>query len=91
MLLIDDLLKGLFVDVPFEISREVLREIKCQVDEERGHYSDPGEVRDEVRKLQVSLETGEISREEYDQREEELLTVLEELRTSRGSNQKTQP
>lgn len=79
MLLVDDLLNGLFIDVPMKISKKVLKEIKSQVDEEMGNYYSPEEVKNELKKLQVSLETGEISREEYDRREEELLDILESL------------
>ena len=81
MLVVDNLLKGLFVDVPLKISKKVLNEIQSQVDEELGNYYSPEEVQDELKKLQVSLETGEISREEYDKREEELLDILEALQS----------
>ncbi|MCF7876480.1 hypothetical protein K9M06_05440, partial [Candidatus Bipolaricaulota bacterium] len=64
MLVVDNLLKGLFVDVPLKISKKVLNEIQSQVDEELGNYYSPEEVQNELKKLQVSLETGEISREE---------------------------
>jgi len=77
MLLVDDLLKGLFVDVPLKISKKVLKEIQSQVDEEMGKYYSPEEVKNELKKLQVSLETGEITREEYDRREKDLLDILE--------------
>lgn len=81
MLLVDDLLKGLLVDVPTKITKQVMNEIMTQVDNELGNYYSPEEVRDELKKLQVSLETGEITREEYDKKEEELLDILEALRT----------
>lgn len=81
MLLVDDLLKGLLVDVPTKITKQVLDEIMTEVDNELGNYYSPEEVQDELRKLQVSLETGEISREEYDEREEELLDIMEALRS----------
>ncbi len=81
MLVVDNLLKGLFVDVPLKISKKVLNEIQSQVDEELGNYYSPEEVQNELKKLQVSLETGEISREEYDKREEELLDILEALQS----------
>lgn len=81
MLLVDDLLKGLLVDVPTKITKQVMNEIMTQVDNELGNYYSPEEVQDELKKLQVSLETGEITREEYDEREEELLDILEALRT----------
>lgn len=87
VLVVDNLLKGLFVDVPVKITKKVLREIQSQVDEELGNYYSPEEVQNELRKLQVSLETGEISREEYDQREEELLDILEALETLEEENQ----
>ncbi|MBS3736834.1 gas vesicle protein GvpG [Candidatus Bipolaricaulota bacterium] len=88
MLIVDDLLKGLFVDVPVKITKEVLKEIQRQVDAELGNYYSPEGVQNELRKLQVSLETGEISREEYDKREEELLDVLESLRSLNEETQK---
>lgn len=81
MLVVDDLLKGLLVDVPTKITKQVMNEIKTQVDNELGNYYSPEEVQDELKKLQVSLETGEITREEYDRREEELLDIMEALRT----------
>ncbi len=87
MLVVDNLLKGLFVDVPVKITKKVLREIQSQVDEELGNYYSPEEVQNELRKLQVSLETGEISSEEYDRREEELLDILEALESLEGENQ----
>ncbi len=79
--MVDDLLKGLLVDVPTKITKQVMNEIMTQVDNELGNYYSPEEVQDELKKLQVSLETGEITREEYDEREEELLDILEALRT----------
>ncbi len=79
--MVDDLLKGLLVDVPTKITKQVMNEIMTQVDNELGNYYSPEEVRDELKKLQVSLETGEITREEYDKKEEELLDILEALRT----------
>lgn len=81
MLVVDNMLKGLFVDVPIKISKKVLNEIQNQVDEELGNYYSPEEVQNELKRLQVSLETGEISREEYDKREEELLDILEALQS----------
>lgn len=81
MLVVDNMLKGLFVDVPLKISKKVLNEIQNQVDEELGNYYSPEEVQNELKRLQVSLETGEISREEYDKREEELLDILEALQS----------
>jgi hypothetical protein len=81
MLVVDDLLQGLLVDVPTKITKQVMNEIKTQVDNELGNYYSPEEVQDELKKLQVSLETGEITREEYDQREEELLDIMEALRS----------
>jgi len=87
VLVVDNLLKGLFVDVPVKITKKVLREIQSQVDEELGNYYSPEEVQNELRKLQVSLETGEISSEEYDRREEELLDILEALESLEGENQ----
>jgi len=67
--------------MPFQIGKKVLLEIKRKVDEERGAYESPEEVMGDLKKLQVSLETGEITIEEYDEREEELLEVLEELQS----------
>lgn len=81
MLLVDDLLKGLLIDVPTKITKQVMNEIMAQVDNELGNYYSPEEVQDELKKLQVSLETGEITREEYDKKEEELLDIIEALRT----------
>lgn len=81
MLLVDDLLKGLLVDVPTKITKQVMDEIMTEVDNELGNYYSPEEVQDELKKLQVSLETGEITREEYDKREEELLDIMEALRS----------
>lgn len=84
MLLVDDLLVG----VPLQISKKVLKEIKNRVDKEMGVYEDPEEVLQDLKKLQVSLETGEITREEYDKREEELLDILESLESLNEQNQK---
>lgn len=84
MFLIDDLLVG----VPLQISKKVLKEIKNKVDKEMGVYEDPEEVLQDLKKLQVSLETGEITREEYDKREEELLDILESLESLNEQNQK---
>jgi|GEM_PF-2383804 len=86
MLLVDDLLKGLLVDVPTKITKQVMNEIMAQVDNELGNYYSPEEVQDELKKLQVSLEMGEITREEYDKKEEELLDILEALRTIEEEN-----
>lgn len=76
MFLVDDLL----VRVPVKIGMEVLKEINRKVDEEQGFYESEEDVLEYIKELQVSLETGEITEEEYDRREKELLDVLEELR-----------
>ena len=54
-----------------------MQEILRKIDKELGNYSSREEVMDELRKLQVSLEMGEISEEDYDEREESLLDALE--------------
>lgn len=76
MILLDDLC----IKVPLKISWEVLQEIKDKVDKELGYYENEEEVLQDLRRLQVSLETGELEEETYDQRESELLDILEEMR-----------
>lgn len=75
MLILDDL----FVRIPIQIGKEVLNEISRRVEKEMGHYSSAEEVLGDLKSLQVSLDLGEITEEEYDAREAELLDELERL------------
>ena len=82
MLLLDDLL----INIPLNIGKKVLGEIKNQVDHQIGQFDNPEEVINEIKKLQVSLETGEITEDEYDKMEEELFDVLEEMKDERDED-----
>jgi hypothetical protein len=48
-------------------------------------YYDPAAVRTELARLEEQLEAGEITEEEFDQREDELLDRLEEALRRRGA------
>ncbi|MFD4258596.1 gas vesicle protein GvpG [Streptomyces sp. NPDC058534] len=55
-------------------------------------YYDPATVRAELARLEQQLESGEITEEEFDQQEDELLDRLEiASRTSAGLGQGTAP
>ncbi len=75
MLILDDLL----FRIPVQIGKEVLNEITERAEKEMGHYSSTEEVLSELKSLQVSLDLGEITEEEYDEKEKLLLDELERL------------
>ncbi|GGL80890.1 gas vesicle protein [Streptomyces fumigatiscleroticus] len=65
---------------PVRGSAWVIRQVLTEA--ERIYY-DPGTIRTELSRLEEQLEAGEITEEEFDQREDELLNRLETA--SRGS------
>lgn len=79
MFLIDDIilapLKGI-VFVGKKIDEMMQKEI-----------SDEGKIKERLMALQLKFEMDEISMEEYDKQEEELLDMIERIRVSKENNQ----
>lgn len=49
--------------------------------------SDEGRIKERLMELQLKFEMDEITMEEYDQREEELLNMIERIRADKENNQ----
>jgi hypothetical protein len=49
--------------------------------------SDEGRIKERLMELQLKFEMDEITVEEYDQREEELLNMIERIRADKENNQ----
>jgi hypothetical protein len=73
MLIIDDILLSPLKGLVF-----LGKKIQELVNEE---MSDEGRIKEMLMELQLKFEMDEIDEEEYDKREEELLQILEKIRT----------
>lgn len=76
------LLWDLFIGVPATLSREILKEIKREIDQEL--LLSEESIKRRLQELQIMLENGEISEEEYEELEGELIKKLKVLREKRG-------
>ncbi len=72
MFILDNLLMAPFKGVLF-----VAKKINEVIEKET---SDEGTVKERLMSLQLKLEMGEISEEDYDEKEDELLKLLENIR-----------
>ncbi len=75
------LLWDLLVGVPATLSREILKEIKKEIDQEL--LLSEESIKRRLQELQIMLENGEISEEEYEELEGELIKRLKVLRERR--------
>jgi hypothetical protein len=75
MLIIDDILLSPLKGLVF-----LGKKIQGLVNEE---MSDEGRIKEMLMELQLKFEMDEIDEEEYDKREEELLKILEKIRTEK--------
>ncbi len=80
MFLIDDLLMA-----PFKGIVSIGKKINEIIDKE---MSDEGTIKEKLMELQLKFEMDEIDEEEYDQKEEELLEILEQIRKSKQNQSK---
>ena len=76
MLIIDDLLL-----LPFKLYWNIFNGIKKEVDKEL--YPDESQVKEKLISLQMSLDSGKITEEEYERQEEKLMKRLRFLREYR--------
>jgi hypothetical protein len=53
----------------------------------QNEISDEGRIKERLMELQLEFEMDEISAEEYDKREEELLAMIEKIRADKEKNQ----
>lgn len=65
------------VKCPYLIAKKVHEMAMEELLDEEG-------IREELKELYVSLETGKISEEEFERREEELVDLLEEIMSYKG-------
>lgn len=72
------LLWDLLVGVPVTLSREILKQIKEEVDQEL--LLSEESVKRRLQELQIMLENGEISEEEYEELEAKLIERLKAVR-----------
>ena len=78
MFLIDDILLAPFKGIIF-----LAEKINEVVEKET---SDEGAVKERLMELQLKFEMDEITEEEYDQKEDELLTLLDNIREEKLNN-----
>jgi predicted DNA-binding protein (UPF0278 family) len=72
------LLWDLLIGVPATLSREILKEIKKEIDQEL--LLSEESIKRRLQELQIMVENGEISEEEYEELEGELIKRLRVLR-----------
>jgi len=72
------LLWDLLVGVPATLTREILAHIKEEIDQEM--LTTEGSIRQRLQELQVMLESGEITEEEYEDLEAKLIERLKAIR-----------
>lgn len=72
------LLWDLLVGVPATLTREILVHIKEEIDQEM--LTTEGSIRQRLQELQVMLESGEITEEEYEDLEAKLIERLKAIR-----------
>jgi len=72
------LLWDLLIGVPATLSREILKEIKKEIDQEL--LLSEESIKRRLQELQIMVENGEISEEEYEELEGELIQRLKVLR-----------
>lgn len=75
------LLWDLLVGVPVTLSREILKQIKEEIDQEL--LLSEESIKRRLQELQIMLENGEISEEEYEELEGELIKRLKALKERR--------
>lgn len=79
MFLLDDILLAPIKGIIF-IGKKVEELMQKEI-------SDEGRIKERLMELQLKFEMDEITMEEYDQREEELLGMIERIRADKENNQ----
>jgi len=79
MFLLDDIVLAPFKGIIF-IAEKIDELIQKEI-------SDEGRIKERLMALQLKFEMDEISVEEYDRQEEELLEMIERIRVSKENNQ----
>ena len=78
-------LSGILFGVPLTLSREILAKLRDEIDKERLITEES--IKERLQQLQLLLQDGELSEEEYEGLEEELierLRMVREYQKSRG-------
>jgi len=76
---------GILFGVPLTLSREILAKLRDEIDKERLVTEES--IKERLQQLQLLLQDGELSEEEYEGLEEELierLRILREYKKSQG-------
>jgi predicted DNA-binding protein (UPF0278 family) len=81
------MLTGLLFDVlfgvPLTLSKEILAKLRDEIDKERLVTEEP--IKERLQQLQLLLQDGELSEEEYEGLEEELIARLRVVREHKKS------
>ena len=80
MFLLDDIVLAPFKGILF-VAEKIDELIQKEI-------SDEGRIKERLMALQLKFEMDEISVEEYDRQEEELLEMIERIRVNKENNQK---
>ena len=80
MFLLDDIVLAPFKGIIF-VAEKIDELIQKEI-------SDEGRIKERLMALQLKFEMDEITVEEYDRQEEELLEMIERIRVSKENNQK---
>jgi len=83
--LIDRLLYDVLIGIPLTLGRDILEKIKDEIDKERLITEES--IKERLQQLQLMLQDGELSEEEYQNLEAQLvqrLRAVREYRSQRG-------
>ena len=78
-------LSGILFGVPLTLSREILAKLRDEIDKERLITEES--IKERLQQLQLLLQDGELSEEEYEGLEEELIERLRTVREYKKSQE----
>ncbi len=75
------LIKDIFIGIPVILSKEIILAIKKEIDKEGLMTEDA--IRSRLKEIQKSLEDGNLSENEYDELENDLIERLKKIKAER--------
>jgi hypothetical protein len=78
-------ISGILFGVPFTLARDILVKLKDEIDKERLVTEES--IKERLQQLQLLLQDGELSEEEYEGLEEELIERLRTVREYKKSRE----
>jgi predicted DNA-binding protein (UPF0278 family) len=77
-LIIEKLLYDILIDAPLTLTKEILTKLRDEIDKERLITEES--IKERLQQLQLLLQDGELSEEEYDELETKLMERLRAVR-----------